>query len=727
MTTPTGTITLTDVQTEFGGSNPISISEYYSGAGYVPPGTSGVPSSGTISMDNLRGKSNINYGTVTPSVSSISEGQSVTFTFNAVSVPDGTYYWKLTGTNINASDFSAITGSFTVTSNYGTFQVTSVNGAAYEGTESFRAELGDTAGVPVSYVNSTYVSLTDANPTYSVTPTSTTMNEGATVTFNVATTNVPDGTTLYWNTGVVSGTVNASDFSDGATSGSFTINSNIGSFIRTTTNDVSTEGNEVFNITIRTGSVNGTIQATSANVTISDTSKAPTYSVSPSVNPVSEGVSMTANITTSNVANGTTLYYSLSLSNATSADFSTATTGSFTINNNAGSFTITTVADLLTEAAAESFIIQIRTGSTSGTIVASSASVTITDTSLSQIFNPTQNKTTIYRQGTQTSYRQVTHTLTTTNVPIGTTIYYEIVSSSGTIVFNGSTNSGDLLEASTANSNITASNNIVHYTNASEYTNGSAVASKAYYIRYRTGSPSGTIVANGGIITITPAPTYSIAFSPSSIAEGATSTGNVSTANMPEATTLYFTTSGTGVPSTDLVSGIDSGSFSNTANSSSTPSVTFSFPATAAYDSGIEGSESITYAIRTGSTAGTSVATGALTITQQLGSLGTISAVRTGGNTSGSSVSITLAVSGLSAYPASRTLNVWYSHNGGAYTQALLSTTTLTVSSNGTTVSTTTVYTNSNATSATSSLVFQLRATGHADTNSNTLTGSFFV
>jgi len=60
MTLPTsGALTLADIQTEFGGSNPIGLSEYYAGGAYVPAGTSGtygaVPSSGTISIQNFYG------------------------------------------------------------------------------------------------------------------------------------------------------------------------------------------------------------------------------------------------------------------------------------------------------------------------------------------------------------------------------------------------------------------------------------------------------------------------------------------------------------------------------------------------------------------------------------------------------------------------------------------------------------------------------------------------
>jgi hypothetical protein len=60
MTIPSsGPVTFTDIQTEFGGSNPIALNEYYAGGTYVPAGTTGtygaVPSSGQISVQNFYG------------------------------------------------------------------------------------------------------------------------------------------------------------------------------------------------------------------------------------------------------------------------------------------------------------------------------------------------------------------------------------------------------------------------------------------------------------------------------------------------------------------------------------------------------------------------------------------------------------------------------------------------------------------------------------------------
>jgi hypothetical protein len=56
---PVGPLALTDIQTEFGGSNPISLSEYYAGGGLVQSGATGdngaIPSSGQIEMSKFFG------------------------------------------------------------------------------------------------------------------------------------------------------------------------------------------------------------------------------------------------------------------------------------------------------------------------------------------------------------------------------------------------------------------------------------------------------------------------------------------------------------------------------------------------------------------------------------------------------------------------------------------------------------------------------------------------
>jgi len=114
MTLPSsGPLSLSDIQTEFGGSNPISLSEYYAGGAYVPAGTTGtngpVPSSGTISISNFYGTSNIPALSVTADdVSGFDSGPnfigSVTSSGSPNTTPAGgvapyTYAWTELGTS----------------------------------------------------------------------------------------------------------------------------------------------------------------------------------------------------------------------------------------------------------------------------------------------------------------------------------------------------------------------------------------------------------------------------------------------------------------------------------------------------------------------------------------------------------------------------------------------------------------------------------------------------
>ena len=91
-----GAISLSTIQTEFGGSNPISLNEYYAGGTYVPAGTSGtygaVPSSGTISIQNFYGTSISETQTVTVGTFSFKGATSYGFTAGGWgSITDGTF------------------------------------------------------------------------------------------------------------------------------------------------------------------------------------------------------------------------------------------------------------------------------------------------------------------------------------------------------------------------------------------------------------------------------------------------------------------------------------------------------------------------------------------------------------------------------------------------------------------------------------------------------------
>jgi hypothetical protein len=104
----------------------------------------------------------------------------------------------------------------------------------------------------------------------------------------------------------------------------------------------------------------------------------PAYTVTPEANNVNEGSSLTFNVIGLNVTDGTH-YWTVS----NSGDFGTSS-GSFSMTSNSGSFSVTPTADTTTEGA-ETFTVSVRTGSTSGTVVATSKLVTINDTSIDPV------------------------------------------------------------------------------------------------------------------------------------------------------------------------------------------------------------------------------------------------------------------------------------------------------------------------------------------------------
>jgi hypothetical protein len=114
--------------------------------------------------------------------------------------------------------------------------------------------------------------------TYSISPSTTSLNEGSSVTFNITTTNFGSGT-LYWTLEGVSGTINNSDFSSPANAvtsgGSVSITNNSGSFAVTLSNDSSTEGTESFLARLRLGSTSGATVASSSTISVGDTSTTP--------------------------------------------------------------------------------------------------------------------------------------------------------------------------------------------------------------------------------------------------------------------------------------------------------------------------------------------------------------------------------------------------------------------------------------------------------------------
>ena len=213
------------------------------------------------------------------------------------------------------------------------------------------------------------------SPTYTLTPEASTVDEGASLTFNVGGTNIGN-TTLYWTI-----EDNLGDWA--TTSGTVSVELSSGSFSITPTADATTEGSETFTVALRVGSTSGTVLATSGTITITDTSLTPepTYTLTPAANNVDEGSSLEFTVGGTNITNGT-YYWTVE----TSAGDFTTNTGEVSVTDNSGSFTVTPTEDSTTEGL-ETFTVALRSGSVSGSILQTSESITINDTSLAPPFS----------------------------------------------------------------------------------------------------------------------------------------------------------------------------------------------------------------------------------------------------------------------------------------------------------------------------------------------------
>lgn len=152
-TPPNSPLAFSEIQTEFGGTDPISLSEYYAGGGRVPSGTQGfpsagpgtlIPSAGAIAVNNFYGSQALIPITVTVTISpsaATAEGAQYTVQLTDSQVPPRAQLWWSLGsyTNLDASDFSLAQG--TVTSSGGVFPQFSFNSlvdSTYEDLGSFR-------------------------------------------------------------------------------------------------------------------------------------------------------------------------------------------------------------------------------------------------------------------------------------------------------------------------------------------------------------------------------------------------------------------------------------------------------------------------------------------------------------------------------------------------------------------------------------------------------------
>jgi hypothetical protein len=260
--------------------------------------------------------------TLTRDVSSVDEGDTVTFTLGGTGLTNGTVVpYTATGIDANALAAGALSGNFIVgTTNSITF-TPKLNQTTY-GARTLKVFL-DNKGVSASCIVNN-ISLT---PLYTLTASTPTVTEGSTVTFTLSTANVDNGEVIAYS---VSG-IAAADLSSGSLTGNFIVGTT-DSIALTLSADSITEGAETLTMTLhnRPGSASCIIIDSSITPT-------PTYALSASTSSVNEGGSVTFTLSTTNVNSGTVVPYSIS-----GVSFLDLTSGSINGNFVVGSVTTAT-------------------------------------------------------------------------------------------------------------------------------------------------------------------------------------------------------------------------------------------------------------------------------------------------------------------------------------------------------------------------------------------------
>ena len=273
----------------------------------------------------------------------------------------------------------------------------------------------------------------------------------------------------------------ASNFASNSLSGSVRIVNGFAN-ITLATIPYALEGDKSFVIKVRKDSTTGEVLSSTPTLTFRENGSF--VSLSANTSSINEGDLVAFTLVTANVTNGANLFYSIfpATANVTADDF-VANTGSFTITNNAATFTVKANVDLsLVNETGENFRVQIRSANTSGNIIYVTSNIAIQDTSNAYnvlTFAPTLGSFSVLESS------NIVFTFSATNVPFGTTIYYDttgnatVTANTGSFVLNSLSNTFTLVGGTVAVGQI-----------------------NAFTVNLRTGSNAGPIFATSNTIYV---------------------------------------------------------------------------------------------------------------------------------------------------------------------------------------------------------------------------------
>jgi len=342
---------------------------------------------------------------------SVDEGSSLFVTVNTTNLDDTTLYWSST----EQVDIEQSNGSFSIINNQGSFSIPITVDLFTDPGETFTFVIREDSIIGDIVAQSNTITINDVlnPPSYTIIPQDNFVDEGSALSVNIQTQNVIAGTVLYWSV------TNPSQFN--VSSGTVTMNSSSETFFVSPKMDSVVGDSDSFQINISTVSGGQPVQ-TSGSISITD--RTPTISF---VNnsQVNEGSILVVTVNTTNTQNQT-LYWTLS----STTDF-VASSGSFSLNNNSGSFNVQPEKND-GEDPGENFVIEIRTASTSGPTIGISDQIDIIDvTDPADYIFPTLPES--IDEGSD-----LVVTISTPNVVDTTVLYWTVTNPSEFLVSSGS-------------------------------------------------------------------------------------------------------------------------------------------------------------------------------------------------------------------------------------------------------------------------------------------------
>ena len=288
--------------------------------------------------------------TITPSATTIDEGDSVQFSVTGTSVPcngSTTLFYQVFPGTTDSDDFLSgtfpsvgVRQPFDIRNDSGSFSVqTQVDGTT-EGSEDFTVQIFTASNINKG--TSSTITVNNVAPTFNVTPDPTLLvTEGSNIAVNIEV----DASTVGRD---VDFSIGGGDSRIITKSGTFTLTEPSTSYTLTTTEASDTfETSTTSSLTLTTNTSGFFSPELTSAIVIDLENAGPTYTATPDTFGVAEGGTVTFNISGTNIPDGNTTKYYLDLGTADTLDFTTAqptsvgTASLISMSSNAGSVAIT--------------------------------------------------------------------------------------------------------------------------------------------------------------------------------------------------------------------------------------------------------------------------------------------------------------------------------------------------------------------------------------------------